>query len=395
MKFFHLSDLHIGKQLHGFSLIRDQKYILDQILELIRERKPDALLVAGDIYDKSAPSAEAVVVFDEFLTELSRIEDGPTVCIVSGNHDSGERLSYGSRLFADHNIHIAGNAPDKDAPEVQKISLEDGYGPVHIYMLPFFRPSYVRELAGLEDVKSYEDAMRGLVAGMNVDIKERNILLCHQFFTNHGREPERSDSESVNVGGQDNIDASAVEEFDYVAVGHIHRPQYVVRPADGDKSSVIVRYCGSPLKYSVSEAGWEKSVTEVELGPKGEVNMEMLPLRPLHDVRKIQGTLTELTSPLVLAAADPEDYVSVILTDEEELYEPGQALARVYPHMLEWKVENSRTRHEMQDVSIKEEKKSVLELFADFYQTMRGTEPDEKQMSVMEKIIKAAGGERE
>lgn len=392
MKFFHLSDLHIGKQLHGFSLIEDQRYILDRILDLILERKPDAVLVAGDIYDKSMPSAEAVALFDEFVTKLAEIPDGPVICMVSGNHDSGERLSYGSRLFAEHRIFIAGNAPGCEQPVVQRIPVTDGDGTVNIYLLPFFRPSYVREIPGLEEVKTYEDAMRGLVEQMKIDERERNVLLCHQFFTKSGKEPERSDSETVHVGGQDNIDVSAVSVFDYVAAGHIHRPQNLVfSPEEGR----IVRYCGSPLKYSVSEADREKSVTEVTMGKKGEICVELLPLTPVYDVRKIQGTLAELTSPSVLSAANPEDYVSVVLTDEEELYEPGAALARVYPRLLEWRVENSRTRYEMQDVVIQEEKKSVLELFDDFYEQMRGESLSDRQLEVMRKVMRAVGGDRD
>jgi len=392
MKFFHLSDLHIGKQLHGFSLLEDQRYILDQILDMIRERKPDAVLAAGDIYDKSMPSADAVALFDEFLTKLANIPNGPVVCMVSGNHDSGERLSYGSRLFAEHKIHIAGNAPGMEQTEVQCVVVSDENGPVNVYLLPFFRPSFVREIGGLEEVKTYEDAMRGLTERMHVDPKERNILLCHQFFTSNGKEPERSDSETIHVGGQDNIDVSAVAVFDYVAAGHIHRPQNI---GSERENGAVVRYCGSPLKYSVSEAGWEKSVSEVWLGEKGEVEVTKLPLKPLHDVRKIEGTLAELTSPLVLAAADPEDYVSVILTDEEELFEPGQALARVYPRMLEWRVENSRTRYEMQDVILQEEKKSVLEMFGDFYEQMRGEALSERQIEAMQSVMRAVGGDRE
>ena len=392
MKFFHLSDLHIGKQLHGFSLIEDQKYILDQILDLICERKPDAVLVAGDIYDKSMPSAEAVALFDAFVTKLARIPDGPVICMVSGNHDSGERLSYGSRLFAEHKIFIAGNAPDCEQPKVQNVLISDEDGTVNIYMLPFFRPSYVREIPELEDVKSYEDAMCGLIGQMQLDANARNVLLCHQFFTRSGKEPERSDSETVHVGGQDNIDVSTVAGFDYVAAGHIHRPQNIVFAPE---ETNVVRYCGSPLKYSVSEADREKSVTEVTLGKKGEIHLELLPLTPLYDVRKIQGTLAELTSPLMLASANPEDYVSVILTDEEELYEPGQALARAYPRLLEWRVENSRTRYEMQDVVLQEEKKSVLDMFGDFYKQMRGEALSEKQMEVMRKVMHAVGGDIE
>jgi len=387
MKFFHLSDLHIGKQLHGFSLLEDQKYILKQILEMIKARKPDAVFVAGDVYDKSAPSAEAVAVVDDFLTELAALENGPAVCMISGNHDSQERLSYGSRLFAKHKIHIAGCAPDRENPEMRKVIFSDEQGEVTVWLLPFFRPSFLREIPGMEDKKTYEDALKALLEREQPDFSTRNVLLCHQFFTGNGKEPERSDSETIHVGGQDNIDSTVVSGFDYVAAGHIHRPQSVGRKQ--------VRYCGSPLKYSVSEADWEKSVTEVTMGKKGELAIECLPLKPLHDVRKIQGTLEVLTAPETLAAANPEDYVSVILTDEEDLYEPGQALARVYPNLLEWRVENSRTRREMAEPVLKEEKKSVLELFGDFYMQMRGAELQEDQKELMRDIMRTVGGDRE
>lgn len=386
MKFFHLSDLHIGKQLHGFSLIEDQRYILDQILEMIRERRPDAVLIAGDIYDKSVPGAEAVTVMDDFLTDLAAMEAGPEICMISGNHDSQERLSYGSRLFAAHKIHIAGCAPDREDPKIRKVVLKDSHGEAAVWMLPFFRPSFLREIPGMEDEKTYEGAMRALLEQERPDFSVRNVLLCHQFFTGNGKEPERSDSETVHVGGQDNIDGSAVEGFDYVAAGHIHRPQNI--------GAGPIRYCGSPLKYSVSEADHNKSVTEVELGAKGEIRINCLPLKPLHDVRKIQGTLEELTSPETLKEADPEDYVSVVLTDEEELYEPGQVLARVYPNLLEWRVENSRTKREFLEPILKEEKKSVLELFGDFYEQMRGTELQEEQIELMREIVSFVGGDR-
>jgi len=387
MKLFHLSDLHIGKQLHGFSLIEDQAFILETITELVRERKPDAVLIAGDVYDKAAPSAEAVAVFDEFLTALASIEDGPAVFLISGNHDSQERISFGSRLFSGHRIYIAGCAPDKARPEIVKIVLADQEGDVNFYLLPFLRPSYVREIPGMETVKTYGEAVDGLLKKAAPDYSARNVLLCHQFFTWNGKEPERSESETVSVGGQDNIDVSVVEAFDYVAAGHIHRPQSV-------KDSHI-RYCGSPLKYSVSEAPWEKSVTEVTLGKKGEVTVEKIPLKPLRDVRRIKGTLAELTSPETLKAAPPEDYISAVLTDEEDLYDPGAALARVYPNLLEWRVENSRTVREMEAPVLAEEKKGILELFGDFYEQMRGTALNEKQMAVMKKIAESAGRERE
>ena len=387
MKLFHLSDLHIGKQLHGFSLIRDQIYILEEILDKIRERKPDVVMIAGDIYDKSMPSAEAVEVFDNFLTSLAGLPDGPEVFIVSGNHDSQERLSFGSRLFSKNRIHIAGSAPGRERPDVQKITRKDTEGEVHFYLLPFLRPSFVREMEGMEQVKTYEDAVRAVVERMNPDYSGRNVLICHQFFTWHGIGPERSDSETVSVGGQDNIDVSAVENFDYVAAGHIHGPQNIGRP--------YIRYCGSPLKYSVSEAGQEKTVTEVTLGKKGGISVEKIPLIPRREVRKLCGTLEELTSKETLEASDPEDYVSVVLTDEEDQYEPGKVLTKHYPNLLEWRVENSRTRREFEEPVVMEEKKAPLELFADFYRQMRGSELNEKQRTLMEKIFDTAGGERE
>lgn len=387
MKLFHLSDLHIGRQLHGFSLEEDQRFILKEITEMIRGRKPDAVLIAGDIYDKSAPSADAVAVFDEFLTELAHIPDGPAVFIISGNHDSQERLSFGSRLFSDHRIYIAGCAPDKENPGIRKAVLKDGCGEVNFYLLPFLRPSYVREIPGMETVKTYREAVEMLLEQAAPDYSSRNVLLCHQFFTWNGKEPKRSDSEAVNVGGQDNIDVSVVEKFDYVAAGHIHRPQSIKSPH--------IRYCGSPLKYSVSEAAWEKSVTEVTLGKKGEVAVEKIPLKPLRDVRRIRGTLAELTAKDVLEAAAAEDYVSAVLTDEEELYEPGAALTRVYPNLLEWRVENSRTAREWQEPVFYEQKKGLFELFEDFYEQMRGTGLNEEQKAVMKKIAESAGREGE
>lgn len=386
MKFFHISDLHIGRQLHGFSLIPDQRYILAQIIGLVRERKPRLLLIAGDVYDKAVPSAEAVAVFDDFLTELAGLPESPQVLMISGNHDSRERLSFGSRLFDGKGIHIVGNPPDREHPEIRRMSFSDEYGKVCVYLLPFFRPSYLREIPGLEEAATYEEAMRRLIEREHVDPSLRNVLLCHQFFTRNGSGPERADSETISVGGQDNIDVSAVSCFDYVAAGHIHGPQAF-------KNSPVY-YCGSPLKYSVSEAGREKSVAEVTLGRKGQVSVQRLPLSPLHDVRRIAGTLADLTAPEALLGADPEDYVSAVLWDEE-LYEPGAALSAVYPNLLEWRVENSRTQGELSDVSLEYEEKSPLELFADFYCRMQGKELDEKQRKAMERVMELAGGEKE
>ena len=389
MKLFHLSDLHIGKQLHGFSLIEDQTYILGRILKEAEQRKPDVIVIAGDVDDKSVPSAEAVEVFDGFLTSLAAMEQGLEVFIVSGNHDSQERLAFGSRLFEKNRIFIAGMAPGKENPRVQKLVRKDKEGEVNFYLLPFLRPSFIREIEGMEQVKTYDEAVRAVIAQMEPDFSARNVLVCHQFFTWNGKSPERSDSETVSVGGQDNVEVSAVETFDYVAAGHIHRPQSV----GGDH----VRYCGSPLKYSVSEAGQEKGILEVTLGKKGDVTVEKIPLVPLRDVRKIRGKLSELISEETLSAADPKDFVSAVLTDEEELYEPGRVLSRHYPNLLEWTVENSRTRREFSEEELPAEKKSLPELFEEFYIQMQGAEMKENQRKAMEEIFLRleAGGEEE
>ena len=258
---------------------------------------------------------------------------------------------------------------------------------MNFYLLPFLRPSFIREIEGMEQVKTYDEAVRAVITQMEPDFSARNVLVCHQFFTWNGRSPERSDSETVSVGGQDNVEVSAVEAFDYVAAGHIHRPQSV----GGDH----VRYCGSPLKYSVSEAGQEKGILEVTLGKKGDVTVEKIPLVPLRDVRKIRGKLSELISEETLSAADPKDFVSAVLTDEEELYEPGRVLSRHYPNLLEWTVENSRTRREFSEEELPAEKKSLSELFEEFYIQMQGAEMKENQRKAMEEIFLRleAGGE--
>ena len=319
MKFFHLSDLHIGKQLHHYNLREDQEHILAEVLSYAASIHPDAIVIAGDIYDKSVPSAEAVSLFDEFLTALAKIEPVIPVLIISGNHDSAQRLDYASRLLGSHQIYIAGQAPEEEEDRLKKITLTDEFGGTDFWLLPFLKPGYVRKIFGGDVPESYTAAVQGLLEREKIDFSRRNVLVSHQFYTGKGETPTTCESEVLSVGGIDNVDISAVQEFDYVALGHLHGAQRV-----GQEK---IRYCGTLLKYSVSEANQKKTLHVVELKEKGsEPEIQKLPLHPLRDVRKLRGTLEE-----ILEAEDEtgsEDYVSVTLTDEVDPYKPKEQLER-------------------------------------------------------------------
>ena len=303
MKLFHLSDLHIGKRVNEFSMIEDQKYILTQILYAADQEKPDGILISGDVYDRTIPTAEAVQVFDAFLTRLS--EQKIPAFIISGNHDSAERLAFGSSLMGKSGIYFS-KVYDGT---VEKIPMQDAYGTVWIYLLPFLRPSTIRHALPerAEEVRSAADAVRIALEQTKIDEKERNVLLAHQFVTG----AKRCDAEELQVGDVDQIPAELFTSFEYVALGHIHSPQKVGRET--------VRYCGAPLKYSFSEAGQEKSITVVELKEKGSVDLRTIPLKPLHDLRKIRGTYLEVTAKSFYENRDCEDYLQVTLTDEEDV----------------------------------------------------------------------------
>ena len=311
MKFIHLSDLHIGKRVNEFSMIEDQEYILKQILKIIDDEAPDGVIVAGDVYDKPVPSAEAVELFDDFIVRLSK-RDLP-VYIISGNHDSPERLAFGNRLMAASGIHFS--SVYNGAAE--RFELTDEYGTTAIYMLPFIKPSHVRRFYPDDKIESYTDAITVAVREMQVDQNYRNIIITHQFVTG----AERSDSEELSVGGTDNVDASAFDGFDYVALGHIHRPQNV--------GSETIRYCGSPLKYSFSESPYEKSVTVVELKEKGNTSVRTVPLTPMRDMVELKGTYDELTlKSFYENTSYREDYVHITLTDEEDIPDVVQVIRR-------------------------------------------------------------------
>lgn len=379
MRFFHLSDLHIGKHLHYYDLKEDQRYILSQIASLAEELRPDAIVIAGDIYDRSVPSAEAVALFDWFLTRLADIRPAIPVLAIAGNHDSAERLDYASSILGRQHIHIAGMPPAGEGERMKQVILEDESGEVHFYLLPFVKPGYVRSAFPQgQSPEDYDGAVRGLVEREQVDTSVRNVIVTHQFYTAAGLSPVAAGSESVRVGGLDNVDISALAPFDYCALGHIHRRQQV---GEGP-----AWYCGTPLKYSVSESSDEKMLTLVELGEKGTAPVRTeIPLAPLRDVREIKGTLEEL-----LTGAGEEirqDYVSVTLTDEKALYEPADQLERAFPRLLQVRLENLRARLSHEEAG-ELDLGDPLQVFGQFFEEMQGRPMDEDEERVMRDIFK-------
>ena len=371
MKLIHLSDLHLGKRVNEFSMLDDQKYILTKIINVIDDQKPDGVMIAGDIYDKSVPSAEAVELFDDFLVRLAK--RSLQVFIISGNHDSPERLAFGGRIMDISGIHFS---PVYDG-RVEPFVLEDGYGPVSIYLLPFIKPANVRRFFPEEETETYSDALKTAVSAMNIDVSQRNVIITHQFVTG----AVRSESEDISVGGMDNVSASVFDDFDYVALGHIHRPQNI--------GSERIRYCGTPLKYSFSEASDEKSVTVIEMEEKGTMSVTEVPLTPLHDMKEIRGSYDELTLKSFYDGTDyPEDYIHITLTDEEDIPDVASRLRVIYHNMMRVDYDNRRTRHSS-DISGADdvETKSPLELFTEFYAKQNGTEMTVEQTEFMAKQI--------
>lgn len=373
MKLFHLSDLHIGKRVNEFSMIEDQKYILTQILYAADQEKPDGILISGDVYDRTIPTAEAVQVFDAFLTRLS--EQKIPAFIISGNHDSAERLAFGSSLMGKSGIYFS-KAYDGT---VEKIPMQDAYGTVWIYLLPFLRPSTIRHALPerAEEVQSAADAVRIALEQTKIDEKERNVLLAHQFVTG----AKRCDAEELQVGDVDQIPAELFASFEYVALGHIHSPQKVGRET--------VRYCGAPLKYSFSEAGQEKSITVVELKEKGSVDLRTIPLKPLHDLRKIRGMYLEVTAKSFYENRDCEDYLQVTLTDEEDVPDGMAKLRTIYPNLMRLEYDNKRTRSNAEvRVAERVEEKSELELFQEFYELQNNQSMTEVQEQFVEELLR-------
>lgn len=378
MKLMHLSDLHLGKRLNEFSLLEDQSFILQQLVELVRSEQPDCVLLAGDIYDKPVPPAEAVTLFDDFLNKLAQLT---TVCVTSGNHDSAERLAFGAQLMREGGVHFCGLYTG----EPQCVTLQDAYGSVHIYLLPFLKPAHVRHClppTEAEQVTTYHEALRCAVERLHINAAERNVLVAHQFVTG----AQTAGSEAVNVGGVDNIGAEVFAAFDYTALGHIHRAQNV--------GSERVRYSGTPLKYSFAEWQQEKSVTLVELGEKGSVSVTALPLAPLRDLRKLRGSYEELMSREFYDELPKDsdgllrDFYHLTLTDEEDVPDAVQKLRSVYKNLLQLEYDNKRTRTDNAiEGAERVVEKSPLELMEEFYQLQNNQALSEKQRAYLQGLL--------
>ncbi len=370
MKLIHLSDLHLGKRVNEFSLLEDQRHVLAQILQIVDRERPDAVLIAGDVYDKTVPSVEAVRLLDWFLVELAR--RGPAVFAISGNHDSPERMAFGGRLMAGSGVHLA---PVYDGTMVPH-TLWDAHGPVDLYLLPFLKPAAVRRFFPERAIDDYGDAVAAALGGAPVDPARRNVLVAHQLVTG----ADRCDSEEISVGGLDDVDVSVFDGFDYVALGHLHGPQRVGRET--------VRYCGTPLKYSFSEARHHKSVTVVELGEKGTIAVRTVPLVPLRDMVELRGTYEELTRRDVCARASG-DYVHLTLTDEEDVPDAVGKLRLFYPWLMKLDYDNARTRagRLVEEEEAAAVRRSPLELLEGFYTQQNGRPMGEAQRAFVRGLI--------
>lgn len=371
MKLIHLSDIHLGKRVNEFSMLEDQAHILKKILAVVDEEKPNGVLIAGDVYDKSVPSTEAVQLFDDFLVRLA--ERKLPVFIISGNHDSPERLSFANRLIDAVGIHLA----PVYSGVVEPVTLSDEYGPVNVYMLPFIKPAHVRGFFPDTEITGYSDAVAAAIGRMNIDKTQRNVLITHQFVTG----AQRSDSEELSVGGTDNIGAEVFCDFDYVALGHIHGPQ--------NMDSGRIRYCGSPLKYSFSETAQQKSVTVAELKEKGTLEIHTVPLIPRRDMVELKGSYQQLTlREFYENTTYQEDYTHITLTDEEDIPDAVAKLRAVYHNLMKLDYDNTRTRHSAAISGAENvETRSPIDLFAEFYELQNGLPMSAEQTELVASLI--------
>lgn len=363
MKFFHLSDLHLGKRVNEFSMLEDQWDILQKIVLLAKENKPDAMLIAGDIYDKAMPIVEAVQLLDRFLVWLNEL--GITVFIVSGNHDNAERIAFAAELLKNSSVHIAPSYGGKITP----IALSDTHGTINIWMLPYIKPSLVRKHFPDKDIATYSDAVSAALSNVGLDSSQRNVLVAHQFVTG----AITSESEEISVGGSENVDVSIFDRFDYVALGHIHRPQKMGRET--------VRYSGTPLKYSFSEISHTKSVTVVDMDGKGEIKITELPLTPLREIREIRGTYNEVMSRNNYRGTNTDDYVRIVLTDEHDEPDAMAKLRNVYPNLMRLEYDNKRTQAANSlETIVSTEKRTPSELFGELFELQNGQPMSEEQL---------------
>lgn len=370
MKFAHLADLHIGKRINNFSMIEEQKYVLAEIVALLEKEKVDAVFIAGDIYDTPLPPVEAVRLLDKFLTELAAMH--VSVFIISGNHDSAERLSFGTELLMKSGVYITSVFTGKELP----VKIHDRYGMVNIYMLPFLKPVYARKIWPEENIQTYDDAVRIAVAKMHIDCEQRNVIIAHQFVTG----AQTSDSEELSIGGLDNISAEIFAPFDYAALGHIHRPQKI--------GSVKIRYAGTPLKYSFSECNHQKVLTIVELKEKNNIDIQFKNLHPLHDMRQLRGTYAELTLRKNYETTDTQDYLAITLTDENEIPDAINKLRVIYPNIMKINYDNKRTQTNNIITADTQEHKQPIDMLKDFYFLQNNKTFSDEQQHFAENLIR-------
>lgn len=370
MRFLHLADLHIGKRVNGFSMIEDQKFVFEQVYNVIENEKIDGIIMAGDIYDKSVPSAEAVKLFDEMLTRLVSIN--LPIFVISGNHDSAERIGFGSDILSAAKVYMSrvynGN--------LQKIELEDDYGKINVYLLPFIKPATVKNIYKEAEIKDYDDALEYVLSQEKIDETKRNVIVSHQFVTG----AMRSESEEVSVGGLDNVSVENYEAFDYVALGHIHRAQQMGRES--------ARYAGTLLKYSFSEEKHNKSMTIVDLKEKGNIEIKEIPVKPLHDLKTIKGKFSKITSEEFYKELKKEDYYRAVLTDEDDILNAIGKLKSIYPNLMSMEYDNTRTRsYSVVDNVETGEAKSPLDYFEEFFEKQNGRKMSEKQRNYLLEIL--------
>lgn len=382
MKFFHVGDLHLGKQLHGYDLIKDQEHMLEELLSYIKKEQPDAVLIAGDIYDRAVPSGTAMQLLEQFFIqadELAKEQKAVEIILIAGNHDAAKRLQYGSSFMKRHHIHIAVMPPQQEDANLEQVTLTDQEGVVHFYLLPYTKPGMIRHWVEQEELANTQDAVKFLLEREQIDWNERNVLLSHQFYLHANEDTVLCDSEtpSFSVGGLDSIATTFVDKFDYVALGHIHSPQNLGDPH--------IRYAGTPLKYSVSEADQNKSITVVEMGKKGEISYRYLPIHPLHDVRALRGKMEELAAQCTEIPC--HDYVSIVLTDEEAVQQPRDYLEKYYDHILEIQIDNTRTRQIMEEEIPALKEMSLEEAFMTFFQESTGRPMNEDEQKKFAQII--------
>lgn len=378
MKFIHLSDLHLGKKVNGFSMIDEQKYILEQMLGIMSEIQPDGVLIAGDVFDTGIAPVEAIRLFEQFLTSLSEIHT--PVFVISGNHDSADRLSYCSKFMTDRGIYISKSL----SGDIKPITLNDEYGEVNIYLMPFIKPVDVNNIYKTE-LNNYTDAVKYVTDRMNVDTSKRNILVAHQYVT--GAMPSDSET-SINVGGLDNVEKYVFDVFDYTALGHIHRVQNI--------GSQSVRYCGTPLKYSLSEIGTQKSLTVVELNEKGMLTVDEIPLKPKNDMRKIKGRYDDLVSRKNYEGTALNDYIYAVLTDENDIPDVVSKLRTIYPNIMAISYDNVHTsQNNATDVFEKYESKSPLEFFGELFKRQNNESLTEEDEKILKELISEIWEEEE